>query len=72
MIDYKCCIDVYLRPPSAAASFKTMPTVLSPAPSVAKTRLPRLELKRFKGDVTCWIMFWDTFKAAVHENKQDR
>ena len=28
----------------------------------------RLELKRFKGDVTCWITFWDTFKAAVHEN----
>jgi len=30
--------------------------------------LPRLELGKFKGDVTGWTTFWDTFKAAVHDN----
>lgn len=69
VIDYKRRIDACLNPPTATFSSEVTPTVLAAAPVVAKTRLPRLELNKFKGDVTCWITFWDTFKAAVHENR---
>ena len=44
-----------------------------PPPSsiaVAKPRLPRLQLPRFKGDVKNWPAFWDSFKSAVHENTE--
>jgi len=39
-----------------------------PAPTVAKPRLPRLQLPRFRGDVKNWPAFWDSYKSAVHEN----
>ena len=67
-IDYKRRIDACLLPPPAASSSATTPAIIAPVPAVAKTRLPRLELARFKGDVTGWTTFWDTFKAAVHDN----
>ncbi len=31
-------------------------------------RLPKLILPKYKGEVTKWHSFWDSFKAAVHEN----
>ena len=65
MIDYKCCIDACLKPPLAP---ETTPSIVAPSPVVAKTRLPHLELGKFRGDVTGWTMFWDIFKLAVHEN----
>ena len=34
----------------------------------AKTRLPKLSLPKFKGDVTTWMPFWDSYKAAIHDN----
>lgn len=34
----------------------------------AKAKLPKLTLPKFRGDVTKWISFWDSFKSAVHEN----
>ena len=33
------------------------------------TRLLKLQLSHFKGDVTKWRSFWDCFKAAVHSNQ---
>ena len=36
---------------------------------VSMTKLPRLELPRFKGDVTHWRSFWDSFDSAVHSNQ---
>ena len=34
----------------------------------AKTCLPKLGLPRFKGDVTSWMSFWDSYKAAIHDS----
>ena len=31
-------------------------------------KLPKLTIKSFKGDLTTWITFWDSYKAAIHEN----
>ena len=31
-------------------------------------RLPKLILPKYKEEVTKWHSFWDSFKAAVHEN----
>ena len=35
----------------------------------AKAKLPKLILPKFRGHVTRWISFWDSFKSAVHENR---
>ena len=37
-------------------------------PKAARTKLPKLTLRRFKGDVTQFRTFWDTFESAVHSN----
>ena len=37
-------------------------------PTLTKTRLPKLELHKFKGNVTLWTTFWDSLKSAVHDN----
>ena len=36
--------------------------------ALARTRLPKLELPKFKGDLMTWTAFWDAFNSAVHEN----
>ncbi len=33
-----------------------------------KPRLPKLSLAKFKGEVTKWITFWDSFESAIHNN----
>ena len=37
-------------------------------PLTTKTRLPKLVLPTFRGDVTNWPPFCDVFKTAMHEN----
>ena len=32
-------------------------------------KLPKLELKKFDGDHSKWISFWDCFEASVHKNE---
>ena len=39
----------------------------SPGP---KVKLPKIELKKFNGDVTNWITFWDSFDSAIHSNNE--
>ena len=34
-----------------------------------QVKLAKLELKKFDGDPSKWLPFWDTFKASVHDNK---
>ena len=45
---------------------------ISPSPqlqaSKPRVKLPKLELKRFDGDVTKWCTFWDAYEASIHEN----
>ena len=37
-------------------------------PKSARTKLPKITLHRFKGDVTQFRTFWDTFKSQVYSN----
>ena len=36
--------------------------------NVVKPHLPKLTLPKFKGDVTKWTTFWDSFNSAIHSN----
>ncbi|KAL9961122.1 hypothetical protein ACROYT_G030013 [Oculina patagonica] len=38
--------------------------------NAVRTRLPKLYLPKFKGDVTKWNTFWDSFQSAVHRNER--
>ena len=38
-------------------------------PRKTQVKLPKLELKKFDGDHSKWISFWDTFEASVHKNE---
>ena len=46
-------------------SGQTQPTL---GTNPAKAKLPKLILPKFRGDVTKWSSFWDSFRSAVHEN----
>ena len=49
--------------PSAAVTNSSMST-----PTKTQVKLPKLELKKFDGDQSKWISFWDTFEASMHKN----
>ena len=34
----------------------------------AKVKLPKLTIHPFKGDLTTWTTFWDSFEAAIHNS----
>ena len=34
-----------------------------------QVKLPKLELKKFDGDHSKWVSFWDSFEALVHTNE---
>jgi len=45
------------------------------APGISNTygigtqvKLPKLDLKRFNGDISKWPSFWDAFESSVHNN----
>ena len=59
---------VKLPPISDTASSEVIP----PSPVSAShdfTRLPKLNIPTFAGDVLQWQSFWDCFEAAVHHNR---
>ena len=35
---------------------------------VSQVKLPKLVLRKFDGNVTNWITFWDSFESAIHSN----
>jgi len=46
------------------------------APGISNTygigtqvKLPKLDLKKFNGDISRWPSFWDAFESSVHNNK---
>ena len=51
---------------------ETQSTQLSSPSALVQIRpkLPKLILSKFRGSVTEWTGFWDSFKVAVHENPQ--
>ena len=45
--------------------FRITPTTSITNPQV---KLPKLILRKFNGDLTKWVTFWDTFNSAIHSN----
>lgn len=39
-----------------------------PLPTHTHVRLPKLSIRRFSGDLTKWVTFWDSFNSSIHEN----
>ena len=31
-------------------------------------KLPKLSIKKFNGDLTKWVTFWDSFDSSIHSN----
>jgi len=60
----------FTAPGASVPPSLTAPIMLPPPVTVAKPRLPRLQLPKFKGDVKNWSSFWDSFKSAVHDNAE--
>ena len=48
----------------------TVPTgVMTPVIATGVTpgvKLPKLTIKKFNGDLTKWVPFWDAFESAIH------
>ena len=41
-----------------------------PSSVSGRTRLPKITLPRFSGDIMKWTAFWDSYKSAVHSNNE--
>ena len=59
--------------PLSHPTVSTVPSVHPPAPfSVYPTtttphvKLPKLTIRKFNGDLTKWVTFWDTFNSSIH------
>ena len=37
--------------------------------SESKVKLPKLTMQPFRGDLTAWMTFWDSFEVAIHKNR---
>lgn len=43
--------------------------LVSPSPPITShVKLPKLSIKKFNGDLTRWVTFWDSFDASIHSN----
>ncbi len=65
-------VERVLAPPTSTSTPPTprsSAVVLDPSSVSSKVKLPRLTLQPFDGELTTWTPFWDSFKAAVHDNR---
>ena len=35
----------------------------------SSSKLPKLKLKKFNGEVTQWLTFWDIYKSTIHDDR---
>ena len=69
LIESKQKIDAAIATPSQEHVTRSGSTTsLSEEGISMKPRLPKLSLPKFRGDVTNWSAFWDSYRSAVHEN----
>ena len=52
---------------SVAPGMLTTPTT-DPSPATPHVKLPKLSIRKFGGDLTKWVTFWDCFDSAIHRN----
>ena len=54
---------------TAADPSHAIPTLISPTiPQVPQVKLPKLSIKKFNGDITKWVTFWDSYNSSIHSN----
>ena len=71
IIEYKARIESVKRPVQTTEIVRPVVSDSSePISTVTRPRLPRLTLLTFKGDVTRWTSFWDSYNSAIHSNSQ--
>ena len=58
------------RAAGTSSSISTVPAVTTRSTRETRIRLPKLELRRFNGELTSWMAFWDSFETAIHSNDQ--
>ena len=69
ILECKRRIELVLSPPPTHSTTGTASiSSVASVPGATKARLPKLSLAKFRGDVTGWVLFWDSFKSAVLEN----
>lgn len=55
------------HPPTTTASY--MPSPGPPAHGIVpQIKLPKLTVKKFSGELTKWVTFWDSFNSFIHSN----
>ena len=60
-----------VAPPSPVDNSHSSPKQVQPGSTMMKTpkvKLPKLTLRKFSGDPTAWIPFWDSYESAIHQN----
>ena len=67
LIECKRRIEEVTNPPSRISTISDPTPLSTVTPPVTTNRLPKLILSKFRGDVTKWTAFWDSFSSAVHE-----
>ena len=71
ILECKRRIELVLSPPPTHSTTGTTSiTGVASVPGATKAHLPKLSLAKFRGDVTGWVPFWDSFKSVVHENNE--
>ena len=68
IMECKRRIDDSLRG-SSSHTHPTSPFVSEAPPGHSRTRLPKLVLPKFNGDVTKWTGFWKSFDSAVNQRE---
>ena len=67
-------IEAACEPAAPVVAANPLPRPLTPpAPlrhAVPTKQLPELKLLHFNGDMTKWTPFWDSYKAAIHEDSE--
>ena len=46
--------------------YSTVP--LASQQAVPRVKLPKLSIRKFNGDLTKWVTFWDSFNSSIHLN----
>ena len=55
-------------PPLSPSTNSTPHSIENPGVQTTKSRLPKIVLAKFKGEVTQFQSFWDSFESTVHLN----
>jgi hypothetical protein len=53
--------------PVSSSPYQSTPHPVSHGPS-PRVKLPKLTIKKFDGDLTKWVSFWDAFESSIHNN----